>query len=171
MVDSYQNQPSAFGGLLLLNLAYLPKSVLSNAAQLTDKNHWAVLFCLVVIHTAIALEERGGNELIPVHYSNLLVCIDRLVSVAAGRFQMATLLQSLSTLVVDTYSGCVAQEKLQAVVEKLLSSECCSPGASLRPHPGVEVSVPGSAVSPKMFAEHVRKTVETGAKTIPILHR
>lgn len=154
MVDSYSDNPSSFCNLLWFNLANLPKSLLSKAEKLTA-NLQPVLFNLAVVHTAVALLPVCGDTLVASHYTNLLTGAERLIS--RGHLEPPTVLRSLSTLVVDLYSGCAPKECLQALVEEVLTIESCSPNARIRPHPGVEIAVPASAVTPDKFAEYAGK--------------
>lgn len=119
----------------------------------------------------------GGDELAPVHYSNFLTAVDRLLSHASetdlhsssthilGAVETPTLSQStlhlLSTLVVDLYSGCAPKLKLLSLVEEILSVEHCSPNVCIKPHPGVELTTPTSTISQSRFVQHVEQTAKT----------
>ncbi len=157
MVDSYTDILHNFNALLQFNLANLPEDILSQCHSL-DMGHF--LFVLVTIHTAVALGPVVGDELTPVHYTNLLACINRLVSMATARLDRVTLIQSLSFQVTNVYGGCVSREKLDNILTGSLSVETCLPDATIRPHPGVEIRIPESAafgISLKSLLDHVRQ--------------
>lgn len=162
MVDSYSNNPSSFKDLLCYNLASLPEHVLSKTSENLARKLQPVLFNLAVLHTAVALLPPRADDLTPLHYSNLLTGIDRLLS-RTGEDLVVTL-HSLSTLMVDMYSGCAPRERLQSLAEEVLSVESCSPNACIRPHAGVEVTTPTSAAS---LVEHVQKTAKCDQENSP----
>ena len=162
MVDRYsESQPPSFCNLLWFNLANLPRSLLSKAERLTATLQ-PVLFSLAVVHTAVSMFPIRGNTLVASHYKNLLTSAGRLLS--RGHLELPTVLRSLSVLVVDLYSGCAPKERLQALVEEVLTVESCSPGARVRPHPGVEITVPTSAVTPDKLAEHAGEMAAAGSE-------
>ena len=141
MVDSYPDVPSSFSGLLQLNLVSLPKSLLSKADHFTAKQ-FSILFSLVVIHTTVALQPKRGNELAPVHYSNLTTSINRLVSMGDKELDISTILHFLIELVGDLYSSCLQKEKMQNLAKEALTVDHSTPGAEYSPIPGVELTVP-----------------------------
>ncbi len=162
MVDSYCDKPSSFGGLLQLNLAHLPKSLISRTDHLTGKQ-FPVLFNLVVIHSLVAFQPKRGNELAPVHYSNLITSIGRLVSVVAKKLDIPIILHFLLELVRDLYSNCIEKEQMQSLAEGTLTVDHCAPGTNFSPLPGVELAVP-TTTSLEKFAEHVERTIKTASE-------
>ena len=160
MVDNYSNEPSSFNHLLQFNLANLPENVLSKVQSLSKSLH-SVFFNLVVTHTTVALQLSTGNKLVSIHFTNLLSCIAKLISLADCNLNKSIILQSLAILVMDIYSGCISQEKLCCIVKETLSMDACSPEVSIEPYPGVVVTVPASQMPPDKFVEHIRGLEDT----------
>lgn len=160
MLDAYDtSNPTPFTGLLQLNLSSLPENLTRNVLNSSHRTHKSALFNLTVMHTLAILELKKGNELAPVHYSNLLTSVGHLASLISRDLGVSVMLASLSWLVTDLYSGCLVKERCQALSEGLLSVEVCSPGADLQPMCGVELTVPSSSVSTVgEIMEHVRRT-------------
>lgn len=157
MVDyvASPSSSSSFLSLLQFNLAHLPERLLQQCQSLPS-HIYPILFNLVVIHTAVALLSAVGCELAPVHYSNLLACATRLLSMHKGHVDGSVLLHSLQGLVNHVYSGCVPREKLEGVIRTSLSVDACSAsGGIIQPLPGVQVKVPTS--NPTEFLDHVLK--------------
>lgn len=161
-VDSYTDNPPSFCNLLRFNLASLPTRLLSRASETLAASLQPVLFSLAVVHTTVAMFPARGDTLVASHYTSLLTGAERLMS--RGHLELPTVLRCLSTLALDLYSGCAPRECLRALVEEVLTVESCSPGARIRPHPGVEVTVPASALTPDKFAEHAGKMAAAGSE-------
>lgn len=160
MVDSYPNMPSAFSGLLQLNLACIPRSLLSKAKQFSEKQ-FSMLFNLSVIHTSVSFQLKKGNELAPVHYSNLVTSIDRLVSMVGKSLEVSLMFHFLIELVVDLYSSCLQKEIVEDLAQKSLLMEHCIPRAEYSPVAGVKMTVPATSSSEKLS-----KRVEEAVKSL-----
>ena len=155
---AHSRASSLFGGLLQLNLTCLPDSLLSKANGFTG-DQCSILFNLVVIHTLVSLHQKMGNDLAPVHYSNLIASTSRLVSMIANKLDISTILHFLLELVVNLYSSCLQKERVLSLAEQTLTLGHCTPDTEFEAVPGVKVTVPTTATQPGKFASHVEKTI------------
>ena len=160
MADRYTDQSSSFRDLLQFNFAHIPESIFSQCDSLTSDLH-LVVFDLIIIHTAVAIQPLRGNELAPIRYTYLLTCLSKLVSMSENKLNISTILLSLRKLVAGLYSCCVAKENLEALISECLSERACSPDSHIKPHPNVEVTVPATNVPLKKFVEQVGSLVVT----------
>ena len=170
MVDTYDHRDhTSLAGLLQLNLGSLPDKLVQDILSSREQTYRAALFNLAVVHTSASFERVRGNELAPVHYSNLLTTVSRLGSLSSRGLEVTTVLHSLTLLVADLYSGCLTEEKCQAMAEGLLSIEVCSPGADIVPRLGTQLTVPPAAAgSLRELVEHVQSTaVDNTRRYIP----
>jgi hypothetical protein len=189
MVDSYPDNPSSFTHLLRYNLAYLPDKQLSKAGDLPGEIQ-PLLFNLAVFHTSVAMLPARADDLAPVHYSNFLTAVDRVLSGVyhhpsstestssilelihhhtsstksppPASSMLQSMLQSLSMLVLDMYSSCAPKDKLLPLVHEILTLENCSPNAHIRPHPDVELTTPTSTISQDRFIKDTENISEHG---------
>ena len=155
MDSTTSHSSSAFLSLLQFHLAHLPATMLLQCQSLPSDLQ-PVVFNLVVIHTAVTMLPKAGGRFVPVHYSILLACITRLVSMHEGRVDQLVILHSLGAFIKHVYCACISSNQFDAIVTASLHTDTCSAsGGMLRPLPGVEIVTPTS--DPIGYLDHTLK--------------
>ena len=142
----------SFWALLVFNLANFPESLMQQCNSLKNALD-KVVYRLFVVHTAASMIHVSGGELIPVHLSNLVACVTRLLSMDEGHIQEPVLLDSLVEFMRHIYSGCVTGDELEGVIQASIYAEPSE--GHIQPLSGVQIKVWDQPIEPTSFLTNV----------------
>lgn len=140
---------SSFLPQLQFTLANIPEAMLTECQRLPNSIKHTV-FLLTVLHTTLSSTCSS-----PPHFSNLLAAIRHLTAITRASSDPQVVLASVHSAVTGIYSHCRPGAELDRVTSCCLSHEALSSSASVSPKDGVQVVLPSTGVSPRLYREHV----------------
>ncbi len=94
----------------------------------------------------------GGGEIVPVHFSNIVALMDRLLSMVESGVEEAVILGSIVEFMRHIYSGCVSEHVLNNVIEKTIRAQSLE--GTTQPLSGIQIEVLDRNIEATKFLEN-----------------